>query len=180
MIVIDEIIEKYYSRVYAFALTHVKSETIAEDLTQDIFLQLVKKESHLQNIEDLEAYIFTATRYATYHYFKKIRRNEVLKEEMLNSMKNQLAQDEDHLLVSDLEKKFHDIIYTLPERQREIFQLSREKGLTHNEIAKKLQISPSTVKNHMVKALKTLRHQYTLISSCIVVFVIYSIYYFTV
>lgn len=168
MYVIDEIIEKYYSRIYAFAMTHVKSTTIAEDLTQDVFLQLVKNESQLEHIDDLEAYIFTATRHATYHYFKKIRKSKLLKAEMLYAMKDKLTHDEDTILINDLEAKFYDMIHQLPDRQREIFQLSREKGLTHKEIASELQISPTTVKNHMVQALKTLRAHYKLISSFII------------
>ncbi|NJK94039.1 MAG: hypothetical protein HC905_03115 [Bacteroidales bacterium] len=45
----------------------------------------------------------------------------------------------------------------LSPRQREIFYLSREKGLSHDAIAEKLNISANTVKNHLVSSLKFLR-----------------------
>lgn len=45
----------------------------------------------------------------------------------------------------------------LPDRQREALSLSRFEGLSHEEIAEVMEISPATVNNHIVRALKTLR-----------------------
>ena len=47
----------------------------------------------------------------------------------------------------------------LPQQQKLVYQLSREQGLKHEEIARQLNLSPGTVKNHMIRALKTLREQ---------------------
>lgn len=159
---INALIDKYYPRVYAFALVHVISEHIAKDLTQDVFLQLVKKEKELKFIEDLEAYIFTITRNRTYKYFKKINNNNLLKSDMLRSFSEKHINIEEHIIAEDLEEKINRFIDRLPDRQREIYRLSREKGLSYKEIAEQLKISPHTVRNHLAQALKTLKVNYKL------------------
>lgn len=57
----------------------------------------------------------------------------------------------------ELNKQVENLISNLPERQKQVFLLHREKGLTYPEIAEELEISKNTVENHMVKALKYLR-----------------------
>ena len=154
---IDSLIEEYYPRVYAFVLTHVKSEAMAKDVTQDVFLQLIKRKSRLSEIDHLESYIFTMTRNAVYRHFRNMKHNQELKVELLNSMASTIFDGESELESRELEQYMYAFVNELPERQKEIFHLSREEGLTHQQIAEKLNISPHTVKNHMVQALKTLR-----------------------
>jgi RNA polymerase sigma-70 factor (ECF subfamily) len=63
------------------------------------------------------------------------------------------------VLLRDLEQYADKVIATLPRQQKMVYMLSRDKGLSHKEIAEQLQISPNTVKNHIVEALKTLKAQ---------------------
>ena len=63
----------------------------------------------------------------------------------------------------DLESMLTELLEGLPERQREAFELSRFDGLTHEEIADVMDVSPRTVNNHLVAALKTLRAEASLL-----------------
>jgi len=77
---------------------------------------------------------------------------------------------EEQLFASDIERLAEGVIATLPAQQQIVFKLSREQGLSYTEIAQKLQISPNTVKNHLVQALKKLRISLSHIShSCLLV-----------
>lgn len=172
---IDKVIEKYYSRVYAFALVHVVSEHLAKDLTQDVFLQLVKRKKEMQAVRDLEAYIFTVARNRTYKYFRKINSNDLLKAEALQALDDTYIDVESDIIVDDLKEKFKEFIDQLPDRQREIYHLSREKGLSYKEIAEELQISPNTVRNHLAQALKTLKLKYKLFSVGMAIIALFSI-----
>src|SRR5690606_1419320 len=154
---IDQIIDTYYPSVYAFTLTHVKSEAVAKDLTQDVFVQLIRRKSRLNEIENLESYVYTMTRNAIYRHFRKIRFSEEMKSEMLLAMSTTHSVTEANLEYLEMQEIMQQKVEELPDRQREIFHLSREMGLSHKEIAEKLNISPNTVKNHLVQALKTLR-----------------------
>lgn len=162
---IDQVIEKYYPRVYAFALVHVKSEAMAKDLTQDVFLQLIKRRSRLSEIDNLESYIFSMTRNAIYRNYRKIQQNQDLKSQMLRSMSDLQMDSSQQVESREMEHFLYEMVDQLPDRQKEIFHLSREKGLTHKEIAEKLNISPNTVKNHMIQALKTLRSRFELLKT---------------
>ena len=62
--------------------------------------------------------------------------------------------------VNDLSEKFGEWIEQLPERQQEAFELSRFEGLSHTEIATVMEVSPKTVNNHIVAALRQLRSLY--------------------
>ena len=64
---------------------------------------------------------------------------------------------EEDILSRENEIRLQQAVDQLPPRQKQIFTLSRHKGLKHEEIADKLQISRHTVKTHLVQALKTLR-----------------------
>jgi RNA polymerase sigma-70 factor (ECF subfamily) len=59
----------------------------------------------------------------------------------------------------ELEEKILEVLRTLPEKCREVFEMSRFDGLKYSEIAKKLNISVKTVENQMSKALKILREK---------------------
>ena len=61
---------------------------------------------------------------------------------------------------NELNKKVKSLLNELTPRQKEIFYLSREKGLTHDEIAKELNISLNTVKKHITNTLAFLKSQY--------------------
>ena len=59
----------------------------------------------------------------------------------------------------DLEDRLHDWIADLPDRQREALELSRFRGLSHEDVAGIMDISPRTVNNHIVRALRSLRER---------------------
>src|SRR5690606_25562594 len=137
---IDQVIEKYYPRVYAFALVHVKSEAMAKDLTQDVFLQLIKRRSRLSEIDNLESYIFSMTRNAIYRNYRKIQQIQDVNAQMLRSMSDLEVDSSQHVDSREMEHFVYAMVVQLPDRQKEIFHLSREKGLAHKEIAEKLNI----------------------------------------
>src|SRR4030065_172367 len=64
----------------------------------------------------------------------------------------------DQIVLKELEFKILGAVSELPPRSREIFELSRFKGLKYAEIAEKLNISLKTVENQMSHALEKLRH----------------------
>jgi DNA-directed RNA polymerase specialized sigma subunit, sigma24 homolog len=75
-----------------------------------------------------------------------------------------ITQREDKLEIADLKKHLSVLIAQLPERQQEIFRMSREQHMTYKQIAEQLSISEKTVEYHMTAALRYLRKNLYLLS----------------
>lgn len=159
---IEQLIDEYYNRIYKFMVAHLKNADLAKDLTQTVFLELIKSNTPLESIENFDAYLFSMARNALFKEFRKMQNSTKLKTLLLNSMKASSHELEEVILVHDLNQNLEREINKLPTQQKKVYTMSRQEGLTHQQIAQRLDISANTVKNHMVQALKTLRGKYEL------------------
>jgi RNA polymerase sigma-70 factor (ECF subfamily) len=112
----------------------------------------------LEDYKLLNSYIFTIAYNNSIDLIRKRINNSKYLEHLKNSVvinvtPNAICQIEFNELSIQAEK----LISNLPERQKQVYLLHREEGLTYAEIAEQLGISKNTVENHMVKALKYLR-----------------------
>lgn len=105
-----------------------------------------------------ESFLFTVAYNATMSLFRK-RVSEKKYVEHLKSMQQpgNAPGIIDEIQFQELNQKVQTLLNQLTPRQEEIFRLSREEGLTHEEIAKKLDISLNTVKKHMANTLSFLK-----------------------
>lgn len=149
------LVEAYWSRVYFNTLSLVKSAATAQDLTQDIFLKIWLQREKLTAVENLKSYIYV------------VGRNQVIsalrKKILETASMNDVTMRED-LLVPDLQLEGKDAykvvmegVEQLTPQQKLIFRMSRIEGLSHEQIAQRLDLSKNTVKVHMVIALNFLR-----------------------
>jgi len=158
MLAFDAIYERYCKRIFAFVVRYVKSETDAEEIVQEVFLKIWKNKNKIDVYSSFESYIFTIS----YNSTISLLRKRVTEKKYIDYLKNlQVAENvfelTDEVYYTELNGQIQSLLSELTPRQKEIFLLSREEGLTHDEIAKKLGISSNTVKNHIVTTLNFLR-----------------------
>jgi len=158
----DSLFRCLYPRLVHFAFKYVHRKAIAGDIVQNTFVALWQKREDLDPQQSVKAYLYQAVRNRSLNYLRDHSKETVGLESVdssqFESMENTNPQEEsDHLM--DLLKEW---ICDLPERQREAFKLSRFEGLDHDEIASVMEVSPNTVNNHIVAALKHLRDRYEL------------------
>lgn len=151
---VEAIFKDYNDKVFGYILNNVKDYALAKDLTQDIFLKICLQETRLQDIQDINNYIFLITRNTVIDHFRKAAHNTkyraTLKEKSLNPI--QQMMDHNHyryLLDSALNQ--------LSERQRTIYSLHSEDGKSIGDIAREMNLSYFTVKNHLAEARKNLK-----------------------
>ena len=142
-----------------YALMFSKSRPIALDIVQDAFLKLWEVRETLDPNRSVKALLYRMVRNLSLNE-QRDRQSRQLK---LLDVKRSRATDF-HTLQAGvdaavLKTKLQAWINALPERQREALLLSRFEGLTHDEVAHIMEVSPRTVNNHIVKALKQLRSQ---------------------
>ena len=149
---------KYYVRLCCFANKFLNDPEEAREIVQDVFLKLWEAREDIKPEDSLNSYIFSVARNKC---INKLRRRHVESKytEILQLVyaENREISPHDSLLANELGNEFAIAIEKLPDKCREIFDLSRIEGLRYSEIASMLQISVKTVEAHMSKALKILR-----------------------
>jgi RNA polymerase sigma-70 factor (ECF subfamily) len=159
MVAFDALYAKYNKRLYKFAYSILKSSEEAENVIQDVFLNLWENRQKVEKNSSIKYYVFTiAYNSAISVLRKKSRESEFF--EYLKSLQD-LNQEPVNLELefNELTTKLDEIVNDLPPRQKEVYLLHKVEGMKYNEIAEKLNISVNTIENHMARALKTIREK---------------------
>lgn len=148
-----------YAKVYRFAFTLTKRRDQSEEVVQETFLRLWLHRADIDASRSLDAFLFTIARRLVIDIMRNATSTAALRDNLWSSMQKEDHATEEAILESNLADLVNEVVAQLPTQQQLIFKLSREQGLTHEEIAAKLAISKNTVKNHLVSALKTLKRK---------------------
>lgn len=150
------IYKQFSTQVYQLAFRFLKDKEQSEEIVQETFIKLWLNKEKLDKEGNLWLYLYVIAKRLSLNALRKIDQSEELFAQLLIHIKEAHNHTEEDILAADMEKFTEMVLDKLPNQQRIIFRLSRVEGLTHSQIAEKLQISPNTVKNHMVAALKTI------------------------
>lgn len=152
-----QLYEKYKDQVYYISFKFFKSQSVAEDVLQEVFLKIWIHKEKLSAIDNFSAYLTVILRNHIYNRFRKLANEEVFirKASVANvehhnyTLDNVLLNESRNLLAKAIEK--------LPAQQKKAFELSRIEGKKHEEIARLMNISKETVKKHVMEASRTLK-----------------------
>lgn len=151
------IFEFYKKRVFSVGLKMLKSETEAEEIVQDVFLSVWIAKARLGNINDPEGYLFTITYNTIYTHLKKTSRDKKLLNTLLRHLTNIQNATEETIAFNEAAKLVGEAIKELSPQQRTVYELSKQEGLSYDQIAVRMNISRNTVRNHLAEAMKTIR-----------------------
>lgn len=157
-----EIFEEMYDPLFRYVRSITKESEAARDLTQDVFIRLWEVRDALSPERSLEAYLYRMARNRAYNHERGRRTRAEYEETVREESAAQPAPPEQpdvETAAQQLEDRFRTWIADLTDRQREALILSRFENLSHDEIAEVMEISPRTVNNHIVRALKSLRER---------------------
>lgn len=143
-------------KLYSFLFHLTGSESVAQDILQDVFLKIWLKREDCESINNFSSYLFKAARNQAINGFKRNGRAFLLIAEL--GREPVVTVDTDNpVLAKELKVLLRRAIDSLPTQQRKVFELSRNEGFKYEEIAERLGISAATVRNHMIQALKKIR-----------------------
>ena len=165
LVTFEEVYVSYFSRMKHFAMEYVLSEEDAENIVQDVFMELWEHRDYLSYNLNLVAFLFTSIKNKCIDFLRhKLIAKRVMdemQEEYQLTLKLKLASleafNQSVFSEEDVEKLATEIINSLPEKCREIFIKSRIEGKKQKDIAMEMNISPKTVENQMNIAYKKLR-----------------------
>ena len=154
----DAIFRAWYPSLVRAAESLVRSRAVAEEVVQDVMLELWKRRENIATDSSPQAYLFQSTRNRSLNYLRHQR--------VERDAEPQLSRDEGvestaHSLVveGEIHVAMKRAVDRLPVRCREVFELSRTHQLKYSEIAEVLGISIKTVEAQMGKALRILREE---------------------
>lgn len=148
---------QYSGKIYKLAFRFLKDAEQSEEIVQEAFINLWLSKEKLDPSGNIWLYLYVIARRLALNALKKIYKSADLLEKLIYNIQEAHSNTEEEILAHDLEQFTKMVISKLPKQQQLIFTLSRIEGLSHKEIATQLKISPNTVKNHMVEALKTVK-----------------------
>jgi RNA polymerase sigma-70 factor (ECF subfamily) len=147
----------YYPGLVIYASQFTIDRFEAEEIVQNFFVRFWQKRQQISPADSLKNYFFSSVKNSSLNFLKhKKVEAKYLKE--LGDLSNQhLVYDPDLYVATELQEKIKNSIDRLPEKCREIFIMSRIRGLKNEEIAIELNLSKRTVETQISNALKVLR-----------------------
>ena len=147
----------YADRLHAAVYNYTKSQFIAEELVQEVFIRLWNHRSQLREVLDPTAYLYRMV----FNHINTYLKGTANERRILDKAQSWIAPAQNgplqQLETNEIARIITAAVERLPNQKKIIYRLSREQGLSYQEIAEQLHLSPNTVKNHLVEAMKLLR-----------------------
>lgn len=152
----EQIFLQYQPKLIYFLKGFLQDEEMSRDMAQDIFLSLWENRARLAEVKSFSAYLFRIARYNVYNHFDRLLVQEKYTVEQILQI-NEPESIEDNLFLKELQAFIDHTVDLMPPQRQRIFRMSRQEGLSNDDIARQLDISKRTVENHLTAALADLR-----------------------
>jgi RNA polymerase sigma-70 factor (ECF subfamily) len=146
---------QYTDTVFRFVCSYIHNREVARELTQDVFLKLWTNRSTINPDLSFQSFLLTIARNHLFNYLKRqVKEKNILEAVSYHASEADPHNDYDYRETARL---YHSSLEVLPARQKKVFLLNREAGLTYRQIADQLNLSISTVEKEMASALLFLK-----------------------
>jgi RNA polymerase sigma-70 factor (family 1) len=170
-----EIYDRNWGTLYVHALKLLHNEEESKDILQEIFINLWTRSDTLDIKSSISNYLFSAVRNKVLNIIRDKKTRTTYTDLFALYLDDHCNATVDNIDERELAEAIEVTIQLLPDKMKEVFELSRKSYLSNQEIADKLNISDKTVKKQVNNALKILRHVHNRPSGLISVIIILSI-----
>jgi RNA polymerase sigma-70 factor (ECF subfamily) len=160
-VIFSELFRKHEHKLYTLVLRLTKSDHVAKDVLQEVFLKLWTQRSTLHTIHNIEAWLYRITENKIIDFLRKASADNRLKNNIWTSLQQRANESEQLLEVKEYNQIIQKAINQLPPQRRLIYRLNKEDGMNYEQIATELHISKHTVKNQLFSAIQSLRRLLT-------------------
>jgi RNA polymerase sigma-70 factor (family 1) len=154
----SELFRQHEHKLYTLALRLTKSDQLAKDIIQEVFLKLWDQRNQLSSILNIEAWLYRVTENKIIDFLRKASADNRLKEKIWNQLQQIVNESEQYLAVKEYNQIIQKAIDQLSPQRKLIYQLNKESGMNYREIADELQLSKHTVKNQLSTAIQSVRN----------------------
>jgi RNA polymerase sigma-70 factor (ECF subfamily) len=151
------IFDAYKDKLFGFLLRLTGSREEAEDIVQEVFMKIWKDRDNATQIKNLNAYIFKTAQNQMIDNLRKFSREQLSLSYIEIEVATKDIQPDDILFEKEKSRIFQEAVNQLTPQQKKIYQQHREQGIPLKDIANEMNLSLSTVQNHINRALKSIR-----------------------
>lgn len=155
----EELYHLYSKRLLGYLIKLVKSETTAAELLQDAFVKIWNNRQNVDPEQSFRSYLFRITENLVYDFFRKAARDKKLQATLINSASKEYSHVEETFCSKEGNQFLQAAIDALPPRRRQVFQLVKVEERSYDEVSQLLNVSSSTINDHVVKATKAIREK---------------------
>ena len=150
--------DQYHQKLYFFILNKTKSEYIAEEVAQMAFAKLWQCRQTLQEEYTISTQLFRMATTILIDFLRKYNSRDAVTARLDGQhIEKGIDSTNEKVSGAELQKRISEAVNDLPPVRKQVFEMSREQGMSHREIAATLSVSSKTVETHIYKALKQIR-----------------------
>lgn len=160
----------YSPRLYSRLLKLVKSEVQAQEILQDVFIKVWEHRASLDPEKSFRSLLYKIAENKAHDFFRKTARDKTLESQLIrlsttnfSSIEKYKSNEED---LTTLQKAIND----LPPQRQQVFRLCKLEGKSYKEVSELLDISVSTISDHIVKGTKSVRDYFNKIGPALLIF----------
>lgn len=146
---------QFYTKLTRFVMGFTKNRELTEEIVSDVFINLWRRRKNIEEIRDLNLYLYVSAKNIAFNYLKKLHRENLTDLDAVEiELEDPFADPGAALITREMNLKLKTAINDLPPRCKLIFTLVKEDGLSYKQTAQLLSIAESTVENQVSIALK--------------------------
>ena len=146
----------YYSGLVVYCFNLTKDQDRAEDIVQQTLVKIWIKRDTLHIRSSLKSYLYRSVYNTFLKEYKKLKKEEVVLADLKNTVLMDFVEKDESILEERM-KLLESAIDQLPNKNREVFLLSKRSGYKHKEIAAQLDISEKAVEKHISRATQSIK-----------------------
>jgi RNA polymerase sigma-70 factor (family 1) len=149
--------DKYHPKIYSLSMHITRSQTVAEDMVQEVFSKLWEKRKGLHEIEYINAWLRTIARNVCCDYLRRLAIERLAIGQLIVSKNEDALSPEVDFIDKEKRNLIEEAISALCPQQQKVYLLSNRYGMKQKDIALQLNISVHTVKEYKKLALRFIR-----------------------
>ena len=153
-----QVFDQYHQKLYFFILYKTKSEYIAEEVVQMAFTKLWQCRQTLKEEYTISTQLFRIATTILIDYLRKYNNKDAVTGRLdVLTVEKGIDSTTEKMSGAELQKRILEAVNDMPPVRKQVFEMSREHGMSYREIAETLSVSSRTVETHIYKALKQIK-----------------------
>jgi RNA polymerase sigma-70 factor (family 1) len=150
----EKIYKGYYNRLFRLALSVVKSEELANEVYDDVMLNIWQKRKELTHVKNFTVYLYVSVKNASLRQLSKLGKISHITIDEHFDIQDSTPTMQEEMMSLELLSIINHSISELSPQCKQVFKLVKEDGLKYKEVAEILNVSVKNVEYHMGNALK--------------------------